>query len=346
MGHKGTGGRRRMLRETAVSEIVTLQAFLDRWAGADEARKAVAGAVRTIAFTGVGIADLVARGPLEESLAAIRGTDPNAGGDTQKELDVIAEERIIAALKGTEVAFLASEESEELIPVNDGGRLVVAVDPLDGSSNIDTNVSVGTIYSILPYDAAAFPKPTDAVTRPGSNQVASGFLAYGPATILVATFGEGTQVFVYDREKSEFFLAREKVEIPVETKEYGVNQSNVRQWHAPMKAYVDDCLAGKEGPRGKDFNMRWIGSMVADAFRIFTRGGVYIYPSDRRKGYENGRLRLIYEANPIAFLTEQAGGGATDGTTRILDIVPTHIHQRIPLVFGSKAEVEKIASYY
>lgn len=329
-----------------MSEIVTLQAFLDGWAGTDAARQAIAGAVRTLATTGVGIADLVARGPLEESLAKIRGTDPNAGGDTQKELDVIAEERIVSALKGTEVAFLASEESEELIPVNETGCLVVAVDPLDGSSNIDTNVSVGTIYSIMPYDAATQASPAEAVMRPGSHQVASGFLAYGPATILVATFGAGTQVFVYDRNKADFFLAREQVEIPAETKEYGVNQSNVRQWHPPMKAYVDDCLAGKDGPRAKDFNMRWIGSMVADAFRIFTRGGVYIYPSDKRKGYENGRLRLIYEANPIAFLTEQAGGSATDGKTRILDIVPHHIHQRIPLVFGSKAEVEKIASYY
>lgn len=329
-----------------VSEIVTLQAFLDHWAGADAGRQAVAEAVRTIATTGVGIADLVARGPLEESLGKIHGTDPNGGGDTQKELDVIAEERIVAALKGTEVAFLASEESEDLVPINATGRLVVAVDPLDGSSNIDTNVSVGTIYSILPYDTAAHPNPVDAVMRPGREQLAAGFLAYGPATILVATFGAGTQVFVYDREKHEFFLARAAVEIPAETKEYGVNQSNVRQWQAPMKAYLADCLAGKDGPRGKDFNMRWVGSMVADAFRIFTRGGVYIYPADQRKGYENGRLRLIYEANPVAFLTEQAKGGATDGKARILDIQPHHIHQRIPLVFGSKAEVEKIASYY
>ncbi|WP_454918456.1 class 1 fructose-bisphosphatase [Xanthobacter sediminis] len=329
-----------------VSEIVTLQAYLDRWAGTDAARRAVAGAVRTIAETGVGIADLVARGPLEEGLAKIRGTDPNAGGDAQKELDVIAEARIVSALKGTEVAFLASEESEQLVPINEGGRLVVAVDPLDGSSNIDTNVSVGTIYSILPYDAADHADPAAAVMRPGRHQVAAGFLAYGPATILVSTLGEGTQVFVYDREKADFFLARAAVEIPAETREYGINQSNMRQWDAPMAAYLSDCLAGKDGPRGKDFNMRWVGSMVADAFRIFTRGGVYIYPADKRKGYEAGRLRLIYEANPVAFLTEQAKGAATDGKRRILDIAPHHIHQHIPLVFGSRAEVEKIASYY
>lgn len=329
-----------------MSELVTLQTYLGTWAGSDAARKAVAETVTAIAEAGIGIAELVARGPLEEGLARIRGTDPNAGGDAQKELDVVAEERIRAALLPTPAAFLASEESEELIPLNPQGRLVVAVDPLDGSSNIDTNVSVGTIYSILPYDPAVHADPVSAVMRPGVNQVAAGFLAYGPATILVATFGEGTQVFVHDRRSGDFVLARAAVEIPAETKEYGVNQSNARQWHAPMRRYVEDCLAGKEGPRGKDFNMRWVGSMVADAFRIFTRGGVYVYPGDRRKGYENGRLRLIYEANPVAFLVEQANGGATDGTTRILDITPHHIHQRIPLVFGSKAEVEKIASYY
>ncbi|MEP9347981.1 class 1 fructose-bisphosphatase [Xanthobacter sp. KR7-225] len=329
-----------------MSEIVTLQTYLERWAGGAPAKTAVAEAVRAIAAAGVGIADLVARGPLEESLAKIRGAEANAGGDTQKELDVVAEERILAALKPTPVAFLASEESEALIPVNPAGRLVVAVDPLDGSSNIDTNVSVGTIYSILPYDAGNHADPKDAVMRPGRDQVAAGFLAYGPATVLVATFGAGTQVFVHDRESGDFLLARAGVEIPAETKEYGVNQSNVRHWDAPMTRYIEDCLAGKEGPRGKDFNMRWVGSMVADAFRIFTRGGVYLYPGDKRKGYESGRLRLIYEANPVAFLTEQAGGGATDGKTRILDITPHHIHQRIPLVFGSKAEVETIAAYY
>ncbi|MDI4664194.1 class 1 fructose-bisphosphatase [Xanthobacter autotrophicus] len=329
-----------------MSELVTLKTYLGTWAGADEGRKAVAQAVTAIAEAGVGIADLVARGPLEEGLASIRGVDPNAGGDAQKELDVVAEERIKAALLPTPTAFLASEESEELIPLNPEGRLVIAVDPLDGSSNIDTNVSVGTIYSILPYDAAVHTNPVSAVMRPGANQVAAGFLAYGPATILVATFGEGTQVFVHDRQTGDFVLARTDVEIPAETKEYGVNQSNMRHWAEPMSGYIADCLAGKDGPRAKDFNMRWVGSMVADAFRIFTRGGVYVYPGDKRKGYENGRLRLIYEANPIAFLTEQAKGAATDGKTRILDIEPNHIHQRIPLVFGSRAEVEKIASYY
>ena len=329
-----------------MSAAVSLKTYLADWAGSDASRQAVAATVTAIAEAGLGIADLVARGPLEEGLANIRGVDPNAGGDAQKELDVVAEELIREKLLPTPTAFLASEESEELIPLNPEGRLVVAVDPLDGSSNIDTNVSVGTIYSIMPYDPAVNTDPATAVMRPGSNQVAAGFLAYGPATILVATFGAGTQVFVHDRQSGDFVLARTDVEIPAETKEYGVNQSNMRHWHEPMRRYIEECLAGKEGPRGKDFNMRWVGSMVADAFRIFTRGGVYVYTGDKRKGYENGRLRLIYEAFPLAFLVEQAKGAATDGKGRILDIQPHHIHQRIPLVFGSKVEVEKIASYY
>ncbi|OYX03717.1 MAG: fructose-bisphosphatase class I, partial [Rhizobiales bacterium 32-66-8] len=305
-----------------MSEAVTLQSYLGAWAGSDSSRRAVADAVERIAQAGITIADLVAQGPLAAHFAATRGDEANAGGDAQKELDVIAEEAIIAALKGTPVAFLGSEESEDAIPLNAGGSLVVSVDPLDGSSNIDTNVSIGTIYSILPYDAATFPDPVAALMQTGSAQVAAGFLVYGPSTVLVSTLGAGTQVFALDRSTGTFLLAKAAVEIPAATKEYGVNQSNVRQWDAPMQAYLADCLAGKDGPRGKDFNMRWVGSMVADAFRIFTRGGVYIYPGDKRKGYAEGRLRLIYEANPVAFLVEQAQGAATDGTRRILDIVP------------------------
>ena len=325
---------------------VTLQAYLRDYAANDPSRQAVADAVARIAEAGIVIADLVAQGPLADHFAKVRGDEANAGGDTQKELDVIAEEAVIEKLKLAPVAFLGSEESETPIPLNTAGSLVVAVDPLDGSSNIDTNVSVGTIYSILPYDAASFPDPVDALMQKGSAQVAAGFLVYGPSTVLVSTLGSGTQVFALDRTRGEFILAKEAVEIAAATKEYGVNQSNMRHWHEPMRRYIDDCLAGKDGPRGKDFNMRWVGSMVADAFRIFTRGGVYIYSGDKRKGYEAGRLRLIYEANPVAFITEQAGGAATDGKTRILDIVPQKLHQRIPLVFGSREEVETIASYY
>ncbi len=329
-----------------MSEVVTLQAFLDDWAGADPLRCAVAATVERLAEAGIAIAELVARGPLAEEFGKVRGDDLNAGGDAQKELDVIAEEELVDALGRAPVAFMASEESETLIPLDPHGRVVVAVDPLDGSSNIDTNVSVGTIYSILPYDAERHVDPTAAVMQKGSAQIAAGFLVYGPATVLVSTLGDGTQVFVFDHDTGAFLLARERVEIAPACKEYGINQSNVRHWAQPTQRYIEDCLAGKDGPRGKDFNMRWVGSLVADAFRIFTRGGVYLYPGDSRKGYADGRLRLIYEANPVAFVTEQAGGSATDGTNRILDIEPHHIHQRIPLVFGSREEVAQIASYY
>jgi len=323
---------------------ITLAAALEEWAGEDGGRQQVALTLNALARGAVALAAKIAEGPLGGDLGATLSS--GEAGEGQKALDVIANELVISALAGAPVAAVASEENEAPVALAAGAPLLVAIDPLDGSSNIDTNVSVGTIYSILPYDPAAHADPAAAVMRPGRHQVAAGFLAYGPATILVSTLGEGTQVFVYDREKADFFLARAAVEIPAETREYGVNQSNMRQWHAPMAAYLADCLAGKDGPRGKDFNMRWVGSMVADAFRIFTRGGVYIYPADKRKGYEAGRLRLIYEANPVAFLTEQAKGAATDGKTRILDIQPHHIHQHIPLVFGSRAEVEKIASYY
>lgn len=325
---------------------VTLQAFLRDFAGSDPQKQAVAAAVERLAEAGIAIADLVAQGPLADHFAKIMGDEANAGGDAQKELDVISEEVIVAKLKQAPVAFLGSEESETPIALNDAGSLVVAVDPLDGSSNIDTNVSVGTIYSILPYSAAQFPDPVDALKQKGSAQLAAGFLIYGPSTVLVSTLGAGTQVFALDRASGDFILAKAAVEIPAETKEYGVNQSNMRHWDTPMRAYIDDALAGKDGPRAKDFNMRWVGSMVADAFRIFTRGGVYLYTGDKRKGYEQGRLRLIYEANPVAFITEQAKGAATDGKTRILDIQPEKLHQRIPLVFGSRDEVAKIASYY
>lgn len=326
--------------------LVTLPAFLATWAGDDTARAAVATTVIAIASAGLRIADMVAQGPLAEHFAKARGAHANAGGDTQKELDVIAEDAIVDALKSAPVAYLGSEESETPIAISPNGRLVVAVDPLDGSSNIDTNVSIGTIYSILPYDPDVLPDPNAALMQKGVAQVAAGFLIYGPSTVLVSTLGEGTQVFVHDRVSDAFILARAAVEIPAETREYGINQSNMRHWAAPMTAYLTDCLAGADGPRGKDFNMRWVGSMVADAFRIFTRGGVYLYPGDARKGYGEGRLRLIYEANPIAFLTEQAKGAATDGVRRILDIPPTDLHQRIPLVFGSREEVARIAAYH
>jgi fructose-1,6-bisphosphatase I len=218
----------------------------------------------------------------------------------------------------------------------------VAVDPLDGSSNIDTNISIGSIFSILPTKGDA----TQTFQQPGSEQIAAGFFIYGPQVALALTLGDGTAIFVYSERRNAFILAYERARIDADAKEFAINMSNYRHWDESMRTYVDDCLSGQTGPREKDFNMRWIASLVAEAYRIFIRGGVFIYPRDNRKGYNQGRLRLIYEANPIALLVEQAGGRAIDGENRILDIHPTTLHQRVPLIFGSAGEVRKIARYH
>jgi len=222
--------------------------------------------------------------------------------------------------------------------LNAGAPLLVAIDPLDGSSNIDTNVSVGTIFSILPN--------TDSFLQPGDRQLAAGYAIYGPQTALVLTTGEGTHVFTLDRASGQFRLTAEHVRVPRKTREFAISAANHRHWDEPIRIYVDDCLAGTEGPRGEDFNMRWIASMVAEAHRVLARGGVYMYPGDLREGYQRGRLRLLYEANPVAWLIEQAGGAASTGTCRILEIMPEGIHQRVPLIFGSRDEVERLDRYH
>ena len=329
----------------------TLQDHLQGWAGADPLRQGVATTVLALTGAGVAISELVAAGPLAGALATVRGYHED--GDSQKELDAIADQLVTDALRSAPVAVLGSEEAEHPVTLDPQGVLAVAVDPLDGSSNIDTNISVGTIFSILPFTGP------NALLQPGSRQLAAGFLVYGPQVSLVLTLGEGTHVFILDPASLHFvkvqdpilrnpvFLkVRDGVIVPPETVEYAINGSNARHWDTAIRYYVEDCQAGIEGPRGKDFNTRWIASMVAEAYRILTRGGVYLYPGDARKGYGNGRLRLVYEANPIAFIMEQARGGATDGRRRILDIIPSHLHQRIPLVFGSRAEVERIARYH
>ncbi len=316
----------------------SLQDHLSRWAGADPLRQGIESAITSLAEAGIAISELVAAGALAGELAAVRGHHQD--GDSQKELDAIADRMVAEALANAPVALLGSEEAEEALVLDPAGTLAVAVDPLDGSSNIDTNVTVGTIFSILPYNGP------HALLQKGTAQLAAGFLVYGPQTALVLTVGEGTHIFVLDRDTGTLLLAKERVVVPAETAEYAINGSNARHWEAPIRHYVGDCLEGAEGPRGKDFNTRWIASMVAEAFRILIRGGVYLYPGDARKGYTHGRLRLIYEANPVAFLMTQADGAATDGTQPILDIVPSSLHQRVPLVFGSKAEVERVTRYH
>jgi fructose-1,6-bisphosphatase I len=274
----------------------------------------------------------------------------NVQGEAQKKLDVLSNEILLEANAwGGHLAACASEEMDHSQPIPDmypRGNYLLLFDPLDGSSNIDVNVSVGTIFSVLrcPDDIA---QPEDEhFLQPGTAQVAAGYCIYGPSTMLVLTIGNGTHAFTLDREQGSFVMTQANMRIPEETKEFAVNMSNQRHWEAPMQRYIGDLLAGKEGPRGKDFNMRWIASMVADVHRILTRGGIFIYPWDRKDPGKPGKLRLMYEANPMSLLVEQAGGAASDGRGRMLDIPPTQLHQRVPVFLGSKGEVEAAMRYH
>lgn len=258
----------------------------------------------------------------------------NADGDTQKKLDVIADEIVLEVLREAGAAAYLSEERDDAVPLDPDGGLIVACDPLDGSSNIGVNVSVGTIFSVLSAAGGAL--------QPGRAQLAAGFFVYGPQTTLLLSTGSGTASFRMDEEGS-FVMIVEDVSIPSQASEFAINASNRRHWPAPILRYVDGCLAGAEGPRGHDYNMRWVASLVAETWRIISRGGVFLYPADARKGYEAGRLRLVYEAAPVAMLVEQAGGRATDGVRDIMDITPDSLHQRIPLVFGASEEIEAVA---
>jgi fructose-1,6-bisphosphatase I len=219
-------------------------------------------------------------------------------------------------------------------------------DPLDGSSNIDVNVSIGTIFSVLKAPEGMGEPTEEAFLQPGTAQVAAGYAVYGPQTMLVLTTGNGVHCFTLDREMGSWVLTQSGIKIPSTTKEFAINMSNKRHWHAPVQRYVDEMLAGKTGARGKDFNMRWIASMVADVHRILNRGGVFMYPADMRDPSQPGKLRLMYEANPMAMIVEQAGGAATDGQGRIMDIQPTKLHQRVPVFLGSKEEVEIVTRYH
>ena len=274
----------------------------------------------------------------------------NVQGEVQKKLDIIANEVLIEANEwGGHLAAMASEEMEGIYLVPNRypqGEYLLLFDPLDGSSNIDVNVSIGTIFSVLKKTEGHPGVTEDDFLQPGTKQVAAGYCIYGPQTTLVLTVGDGVAMFTLDREQGSFVLTKENVTIPADTKEFAINMSNMRHWAPPVKRYVDECLAGKEGPRGKDFNMRWVASMVADVHRILTRGGVFMYPWDKRDPDKPGKLRLLYEANPMGWLVEQAGGAATNGHGRILDITPTKLHERVSVILGSKNEVERITAYH
>jgi fructose-1,6-bisphosphatase I len=328
------------LEEEAMKQ--TLEDHLSHWAAHDPAREAIATTVLACAQAGRKLAELCALGPLAGDLAA--GLDASPSGDAQKELDRRAHDLFVAALRHAPVAVLGSEEAEAPLVLRADGHLAVAIDPLDGSSNIAVNAPLGSIFSILPIDPAL--PPAQQWLRPGSAQLAAGFLIYGPETALVLSLGSGTDIFTLHRPSGAFLLTRAGLSLPRGTNEYAINASNYRHWEPPIRAYIDDCLAGAEGPRRADFNTRWLASVVAEAYRILLRGGIYLYPGDARPGYREGRLRLVYEAAPLAFLIEQAGGAASDGVAPILSRTPTSLHQRTPLIFGADDKVARVRAYY
>ena len=290
----------------------------------------------------------IGRGELGGVLG-LAGSD-NSQGEVQKRLDVISNEILLEASEwGGHLAAVASEEMEHPHPIPfpyPKGAYLLLFDPIDGSSNVDIDTSVGTIFSVLRCAEGVDPAGDAAFLQPGRRQVAAGYAVYGPTTLLVLTLGDGVQCFTLDREMGSFILTHENLSIPPDTQEFAVNTSNQRHWEPPMRRYHDELVMGKDGPRGKDFNMRWVASMVADVHRILTRGGIFMYPRDRRNPVKPGQLRLLYEANPMSLIVEQAGGAATNGFQPILDIVPSALHQRVPVFLGSKNEVERVTAYH
>lgn len=294
------------------------------------------------------ISHAVGKGALGDVLGSA-GSE-NVQGEVQKKLDILSNEILLEANEwGGHLAAMASEEMESIHPIPNRypmGEYMLLFDPLDGSSNIDVNVSIGTIFSVLKApDGMTTPTEKDFL-QPGSKQVAAGYAVYGPQTVLVFTTGNGVNCFTLDREMGSWVLTQKNMRIPTETKEFAINSSNARHWHPPVTRYVDEMLTGKNGPRGKDFNMRWVASMVADVHRILNRGGIFMYPADAREPDLPGKLRLMYEANPMAFIVEQAGGAATNGQQRIMDIQPHKLHQRVPVFLGSKTEVDLVTGYH
>jgi fructose-1,6-bisphosphatase I len=295
-----------------------------------------------------GISHAVNKGALGGVLGSAHSE--NVQGEVQKKLDIIANEVLIEANEwGGHLAAMASEEMDSIYVVPNRypqGEYLLLFDPLDGSSNIDVNVSIGTIFSVLKKPESVDKVSETDFLQPGHAQVAAGYCVYGPQTTLVLTVGDGVAMFTLDREQGSFVLTEENVSIPEDTREFAINMSNMRHWDKPVADYIADCLAGKEGPRGKDFNMRWVASMVADVHRILTRGGIFMYPWDKREPDKPGKLRLMYEANPMSWLIEQAGGMATNGRERILDIQPTQLHQRVSVCLGSKNEVARVTAMH
>jgi len=294
------------------------------------------------------ISHAVGKGALGDVLGA--ADTENVQGEIQKKLDIISNEILLQANEwGGHLAAMASEEMETIHPIPNRypmGEYMLLFDPLDGSSNIDVNVSIGTIFSVLKApEGMATPTEKDFL-QPGTRQVAAGYAVYGPQTVLVLTTGNGVNCFTLDREMGSWVMTQRALQIPADTAEYSINASNARHWYPPVTRYVKELEAGKTGPREKNCNMRWIASMVADVHRILNRGGIFMYPADAREPDKPGKLRLMYEANPMAFIVEQAGGAATDGKMRILDIQPTTLHQRVAVFIGSRNEVQRVTEYH
>jgi len=323
-----------------MDERVTLRSHLDRSAAQTPHGPAVGEVILAIAAAAVDLAALIANGPL----AGITGENGgiNTDGDQQKDIDVAADEMMRRALREAPVAAVLSEEVALPETLNPDAPLCVAIDPLDGSANLENNVSVGTIFSIRPRGKDIL----STFFEPGTAQCAAGFVVYGPQTTLVLALHARVDVFILDRRSGEFLLVRQGVKVALDTPEFAINASNRRHWHGPVRAYIDDCLAGTNGDRGADFNMRWIGSLVAEALRILVRGGVFLYPADARPGYREGRLRLLYEAHPMALVMEWAGGAATTGRRRILELGARAPHQRVPLIMGSVRGVRDVTAIH
>ncbi|MFZ3183296.1 MAG: class 1 fructose-bisphosphatase [Pseudomonas sp.] len=306
--------------------------------------------------------EVVARACKEISYAVSKGAlggvlgsmeTENIQGEVQKKLDVLSNDILLEANEwGGHLAGMASEEMDNAYQIPGKypkGAYLLVFDPLDGSSNIDVNVSVGTIFSVLrcpDRNGEEGDLGEEAFLQPGTEQVAAGYAIYGPQTMLMLTLGNGVKGFTLDRELGSFVMTHDNIQVPEQTKEFAINMSNQRHWEAPVTRYVDELLAGKSGPLEKDYNMRWVAAMVADVHRILTRGGMFMYPRDSREPEKPGKLRLMYEANPMSFIIEQAGGAATNGYQRILDIQPTSLHQRVAVFLGSKEEVERVTGYH
>ena len=320
---------------------LNLSQFLEQQTG--NLTPELAQVISTIAATCQTIDQALQKGALAGVLGSAQ--HENVQGEEQKKLDVISNDYLIDALKiHPQVGGLASEELDEFTPAQENGKYLVLFDPLDGSSNIDINMCVGTIFSILPAKNAV--TQAEDFMQAGNQQVAAGYVLYGPSTMLALTVGAGTVFFTFDPETQQFLLTSENIQVTADTKEYAINSSNQRHWENPVKRYIEELLAGKTGPREKDFNMRWVACMVGDIHRILCRSGIFMYPYDLKDPKKAGRLRLMYEANPMSMLIEQAGGASTTGRVRILDIEPTDLHQRVPVIIGSKNEVDLVTGYH